>query len=125
MYDTTLCMFEVLKAGGLPGGFNFDAKTRRPSYTYEDMFMAFILGMDSFALGLIKAAELIEDGRIDGFVNERYKSFGTPLGQKIRAGQATLAELSDLAVQNGAAGQPGSGRQEWLEGIVNTILFRG
>lgn len=125
VYDTTLCMFEVLKAGGLPVGFNFDAKTRRPSYTFEDMFQAFILGMDSFALGLIKAAELIEDGRIDGFVKDRYSSFTSPLGTKIRAGQATLAELSDLAVQNGAAGQPGSGRQEWLEGIVNTILFRG
>lgn len=125
VYDTTLCMLEVLKAGGLPGGFNFDAKTRRASYTFEDMFQAFILGMDSFALGLIKAAELIEDGRIDGFVKDRYSSFNSPLGAKIRAGQATLAELSELAVQKGAAGQPGSGRQEWLEGIVNTILFRG
>jgi xylose isomerase len=125
VYDTTLCMLEVLRAGGLPGGFNFDAKTRRPSYTYEDMFHAFILGMDSFALGLIKAAELIEDGRIDGFVRDRYKSFDSPLGARIRAGQATLAELSELAVRNGSAGQPGSGRQEWLEGIVNTILFHG
>jgi xylose isomerase len=125
VYDTTLCMVEVLKAGGLPGGFNFDAKTRRPSYTYEDMFTAFILGMDSFALGMIKAAELIEDGRIDQFVKERYQSFDSTLGKKIREGKATLAELSDLAVKNGTAGQPGSGRQEWLEGIVNSILFRG
>jgi xylose isomerase len=125
VYGTTLCMVEVLKAGGLPGGFNFDAKTRRPSYTYEDMFMAFILGMDSFALGLIKAAELIEDGRIDQFVKERYQSFDSTLGKKIREGKATLAELSDLAVKNGTAGQPGSGRQEWLEGIVNSFLFRG
>ncbi len=125
VYDTTLCMYEVLKAGGIPGGFNFDAKTRRPSYTDADMFMAFILGMDSFALGLIKAAELIEDGRIDAFVAERYGSFDSPLGRKIRAGEATLAELSDLAVKNGAAAQPGSGRQEWLEAIVNTVLFRG
>ncbi len=125
VYDTTLCMYEVLKAGGLDGGFNFDAKTRRPSYTFEDMFMAFILGMDSFALGLIKAAELIEDGRIDGFVAERYKSFHSSLGRKIRAGEATLQELSALAIQKGSAMQPGSGRQEWLEGIVNTVLFRG
>ena len=125
VYDTTLCMFEVLKAGGIPVGLNFDAKTRRPSYTYEDMFQAVILGMDSFALGLIKAAELIEDGRLDGFVKDRYMSFDSPLGAKIRAGQATLSELSALAVKNGAAGQPGSGRQEWLEGILNTILFRG
>ena len=125
VYETTLCMFEVLKAGGIPVGFNFDAKTRRPSYTFEDMFSAFILGMDSFALGLIKAAQLIEDGRIDGFVAERYKSFNSALGKRIRAGEATLQELSELAVGNGAAAQPGSGRQEWLESVVNSILFRG
>jgi xylose isomerase len=58
-------------------------------------------------------------------VAERYGSFDSPLGRKIRAGEATLAELSDLAVKNGAAAQPGSGRQEWLEAIVNTVLFRG
>ena len=45
-----MCMYEVLKAGGLSGGFNFDAKNRRPSYTMGDMFHAYILGMDAFAL---------------------------------------------------------------------------
>ncbi|MEG2208163.1 MAG: xylose isomerase, partial [Clostridia bacterium] len=46
VYEATLCMYEVLKAGGLVnGGFNFDSKNRRPSYTHEDMFLAFILGM--------------------------------------------------------------------------------
>ena len=69
VYETTLCMYEVLKAGGLTGGFNFDAKNRRPSYTHEDMFQGYILGMDTFAQGLICAAKLIEDGRIDGFID--------------------------------------------------------
>ena len=72
VYESTMCMYEVLKAGGLTGGFNFDAKNRRPSNTYEDMFHAYILGMDTFALGLIKAAELIEDGELDAFVEKRY-----------------------------------------------------
>ena len=124
VYDTTLCMYEVLKAGGMAnGGFNFDAKNRRPSYTYQDMFEAFILGMDAFALGLIKAAELIEDGRVDGFVKDRYASFSTELGQKIRSGKATLEELSSVAVGNGAPALPGSGKQEWLESVVNSVLF--
>ncbi|MDR3051799.1 MAG: xylose isomerase [Oscillospiraceae bacterium] len=126
VYETTFCMLEVLKAGGLPnGGFNFDAKNRRPSYTYEDMFLAFILGMDAFALGLIKAAQLIEDGRLDAFIKERYASFAGPLGQKIRAGEATLAELAALAVQKGAPALPGSGKQEYLESVVNAVLFGG
>ncbi len=64
VYTATYAMLEILKAGGLTGGLNFDAKNRRPSYTYEDMFHAFILGMDTWALGLINAAKLIEDGSI-------------------------------------------------------------
>lgn len=126
VYDTTLCMYEVLKAGGLEkGGFNFDAKTRRPSDTYEDMFYAFILGMDSFALGLLKAQAIIEDGRIDAFVRERYASFGVGIGAKIRSGQASLTELAAEAEKMGHPLAPSSGRQEYLEGILNNILFGG
>ena len=125
VYETTLCMYEVLKAGGLQnGGFNFDAKNRRPSYTLEDMFLGYILGMDSFALGLIKAAELIEDGRVDAFVKERYASYAdTAIGRKIRSGKATLEECAAVALQNGAPELPGSGKQEYLESVVNSILF--
>ena len=125
IYDTTLCMYEILKAGGLPtGGLNFDAKNRRPSHTHEDMFLAFISGMDSFALGLIKAARIIEDGRIDAFVRERYSSYAsTDIGKKIRSGEASLAECAQLAIDMGGAKLPDSGKQEYLESILNTILF--
>ena len=123
VYETTMCMYEVLKAGGLTGGFNFDAKNRRPSYTAEDMFHAYILGMDSFALGLLKAAKIIEDGRIDGFIAERYASFNTGIGAKIRSGEATLEELAAYAEEMGAPKLPGSGKQEYLEAVVNNILF--
>ena len=125
VYSTTLAMLEILRAGGLTGGLNFDAKNRRPSYTYEDMFEGFILGMDSFALGLMKAVALIEDGRIDAFVKERYASFDSELGQKVRAGKANLSELAELAVTKGTAPLPGSGRQEYLEGVINEVLFQG
>ncbi len=124
VYDATLCMYEVLKAGGLKnGGFNFDSKNRRPSYTYEDMFLGFILGMDTFALGLIKAAAIIEDGRIDNFVKERYASFESGIGAKIRAGETNLEELAEYAEEMGKPELPGSGRQEYLESILNSILF--
>lgn len=125
VYNTTLAMLEILRAGGLSGGLNFDAKNRRPSYTHEDMFEGFILGMDSFALGLIKAAAIIEDGRIDAFVKERYASFDSELGQKIRAGKASLTELAEKAIKKGQAPLPGSGRQEYLESVINEVLFGG
>ncbi len=123
VYDATMAMYEILKAGGLTGGFNFDSKNRRPSYTYEDMFHAFILGMDTFALGLIKAAEIIEDGRIDSFIKERYSSYDEGIGKKIREGSTNLEELAKYACDMKAPALPGSGRQEYLEGIVNNILF--
>ena len=125
VYETTFAMYEILKAGGFTnGGLNFDSKSRRPSYTFEDLFKSFILGMDSFALGLIKAAAIIEDGRIDAFVKERYSSYETTeYGKKIRNGTATLAELFAVAENLGAPALPGSGRQEELQSIVNQILF--
>ena len=124
VYEATMCMYEVLKAGGLTGGFNFDSKNRRPSYTPEDMFHGFILGMDTFALGLIKAAQLIEDGRMDAFVEERYASFQTGIGKKIVEGATSLEELAKIAEDMGAPALPSSGRQEYLQGVLNEILFR-
>jgi xylose isomerase len=123
VYTATMCMYEVLKAGGLTGGFNFDAKNRRPSYTVEDMFEAFILGMDTFALGLIKAAEIIEDGRIDAFVKERYAGFDSEIGKRITSGTATLEELAAYAEAMKSPQLPTSGRQEYINGVVNSILF--
>lgn len=124
VYSATFCMFEVLKAGGLTGGFNFDAKNRRPSYTAEDMFEGYILGMDTFALGLLKAAKLIEDGRLDQFVKDRYASFyNTEMGKKILSGSASLEELAAYADKLGAPALPGSGKQETLESVVNSVLF--
>ena len=123
VYDTTMCMYEILKNGGLTGGLNFDSKNRRPSYTYEDMFYGFILGMDSFALGLIKAAKLIEEGTLDNFIKEKYKSYNTEIGKKIREKTANLEELAAYAEKMGAPAMPGSGRQEYLQSEVNRALF--
>ena len=124
VYEATKCMYEVLKNGGLSGGFNFDSKNRRSSYTAEDMFYAYILGMDTFALGLIKAAEIMEDGRIDRFTEDRYSSWKSELGQKIRDHKTSLKELSDYAESLKDARLPESGRQEYLEAVFNNILFR-
>ena len=123
VYSATMCMYEVLKAGGLTGGFNFDAKNRRPSNTYEDMFEAYILGMDTFALGLINAAKLIEDGRLDEFKKNKYSSFASGIGAKIVSGLTDLKELSAYAEKLGKPELPESGKQEHLEAIVNQVLF--
>ena len=116
-------MYEVIKGGGLTGGFNFDAKTRRPSNTHADMFKAYILGMDTFALGLIKAAQIIEDGRLDAFVSARYSSFNSGMGKKITDRKTSLDELAAYADKLGKPELPGSGNEEGLESIINQILY--
>lgn len=124
VYNATYCMLEVLKAGGFTnGGLNFDAKCRRGSNTMEDIFLAFIAGMDTFALGLRKALKIIEDGRIDAFVEKRYASWKTGIGKRIIDGQATMEELEQYALRMGDITTNLSGRQEYLESVVNDILF--
>lgn len=123
-YTATMCMLEIIRAGGMTGGLNFDAKNRRPSYTVEDMFAGYILGMDTFALGLLNAAALIEDGRLDKFVGERYASYrNTEIGKKIVSGKTNLEELATYAAKLKAPAMPGSGKQEVLESIVNSVMF--
>ncbi len=122
VYDTTLCMYEVLKAGGFKnGGLNFDAKVRRPSNTPEDIFLAYIAGMDAFAFGLLVADKLLADGCLEQFVAKRYASFDSGIGKKIESGATSLEELSAHAL---AAGEPhpSSGRQEYLESLINQYI---
>ena len=123
VYDTTLCMYEVLKAGGLTGGLNFDAKNRRPSNTPEDLFYGFILAMDAYALGLIKAAKLIEDGRLEQHVRDRYASFQTGIGKTIVDGTADLCSLAAYAAEQKGVSRVRSGAQEHLQSILNQVLF--
>ena len=124
IYETTMCMVEVIKAGGFTnGGLNFDAKTRRGSFTKEDLVLAYIAGIDSFALGLILAEKLVADGRIDKFVEERYASWQTGIGAKIISGSATIEEIEQYALSLGEVKTTMSGRQEYLENILNSILF--
>ncbi len=123
VYDTTLCMYEVLKEGGFTnGGLNFDAKTRRQSNTLEDILLAYIAGMDAFALGLRKAVKMIEDGRIDEFKEERYRSYQTGIGEKISQKSTNFEELSEYALKHDDINVQ-SGRQEYLESVLNSILF--
>lgn len=124
VYDTSLCMYEIIKAGGFTnGGLNFDAKARRASCTYEDIFLCYIAGMDAFALGLKVADKLIKDGRIEQFTEERYASYKTGIGADIVAGKVTLAELEKYALKMGDVTTNISGKQEYLESVLNQVMI--
>ena len=123
VYETALCMYEVLKAGGFTnGGLNFDAKARRASMTLEDIFLSYIAGMDSFALGLLIAAKIEADGRLDEFVRRRYASYESGIGLDIVSGKATLESLSEYALRMGEVKPLTSGKQEYLESVLNQSM---
>lgn len=125
VYESAMCMYETLKAGGFTnGGLNFDAKTRRASNTFDDILLAYIAGMDTFALGLKIAVQIIEDGRIDEFVKQRYSSYNSGIGKEIVDGKATLESLTKYALSIKEINVE-SGKQEYLESIVNNIMFKG
>ena len=123
LYDTTLCMVEVLKMGGFTtGGLNFDAKVRRGSFTPEDLFFAHAAGMDAFAVGLKAAWAMIRDGVMDKLVDARYSSYSTGIGKQISDGKVGLKELEQYALGLGGI-ENESGRQEMLESILNEYIL--
>jgi xylose isomerase len=122
IYLTTEIMLKVLEMGGFTtGGLNFDAKRRRESHEPSDLFHAHIGGMDAFARGLKIAAAIREDGRLQEFVTNRYKSWTTGIGAKIAGKQISLEEVSAYALSNGEPTLD-SGRQEMLENLVNEFI---
>jgi xylose isomerase len=119
-------MLEVIKAGGfVNGGLNFDARARRGSFELADIFYSYIAGIDAFALGFKKAMAIIADGRVDEFVKERYSSWSKGIGMDIISGNVGLVDMEKYALEMGEVTTNASGRQEYLENIVNAILFSG
>ena len=109
--------------GGLTtGGVNFDAKVRRESFEPVDLFHAHIGGMDAFARGLKIAHAIIADGRLPGFLKQRYESWDADLGKKIEAGDASFAELESYILPKGEVTTNQSGRQEMLENLINEFI---
>jgi xylose isomerase len=119
----TLAMLEILKAGGFTsGGFNFDAKVRRQSLDPADLVVAHVGSMDAMAKALLAAAAIVEDGTVGKFVEDRYAGWDGPLGRSILDGEKTLEDMAALVDAEGIDPQPRSGRQEWLETVINRFV---
>jgi xylose isomerase len=123
LYDCVHGMLVVLEAGGLgTGGLNFDAKVRRESTDLEDLFIAHIGGMDSFARGLLIADSILGDKRYSELRGNRYASFDAGDGKRFEDGELDLAALRDIAAASGEPAQI-SGKQELLENLVNDHIM--
>lgn len=99
IYDTTFTMLEILRNGGLaPGGINFDAKVRRSSFEMEDLVLAHIAGMDSYARGLKAAVKLRADRFFEDLKEKRYASYQEGIGASIVADKEDLESLTAYAL---------------------------
>lgn len=101
IYDTTLAMYEILENDGIaPGGINFDAKVRRTSFEMDDLVLAHIAGMDTFARGLKAAAKMKEDKFFDKIIDKRYSSYTEGVGKRIVNDEEGLESLAKYALGN-------------------------
>jgi len=122
IYEVTEAMMVILQAGGLSkGGINFDAKVRRNSTDIEDLFIAHISGMDTFARSLIIADKVLKDSDYLKMKKKRYDSFDGGAGGDFESGKLTIENLRDIALE---VGEPAtrSGKQELYEQLINMYL---
>jgi xylose isomerase len=123
--ELTLAMTSILRAGGLgSGGFNFDAKLRRPSIDLEDLFHAHIGGFDAYALAFKLARRILAEGKFRTFLAERYASYDSGFGADIEQRKIGFKQLEKLILGKLGEPKPRSGRQEYLENLLNSYLHR-
>jgi len=124
VYSATLAMYEIIKNGGLGrGGLNFDAKVRRSSFEPEDLFLAHIAGMDTFAVGAKVAQKLIDDKVFEDIVDNRYKSYTEGIGLDIVEGTTDFHKLEAHAL--GLADvKLLSGRIEHIKATINQYVLK-
>ncbi len=123
--EVSLALYEILRHGGLgTGGFNFDTKLRRQSMSRDDLFHGHVGGIDTLALSLLVAADMIEDGSLEAARAARYAGWSTGIGTEIMDGSVDLPALETLVAAGKIDPAPVSGRQEQLENIVNRAIRR-
>jgi xylose isomerase len=71
---------------------------------------------------LLIAERMIKDNALKSHVDERYAGWNTSEAREILAGKHSLADLARLAETRNLNPQPKSGRQEYLENLVNRYL---
>ena len=120
--EITETMLIILEANGFKGGgINFDAKIRRNSTDPTDLFHAHIGGMDTFARALTTADNILQKSDYSKIRKDRYASFDSGAGQDFEAGKMNLESLRQYAIDHGEP-ETLSGRQEYLENIINRFI---
>jgi xylose isomerase len=121
--EMALCFHEILRGGGFTtGGLNFDAKIRRQSIDPDDLIHAHVGSMDACARAFLAAFQMLEAGTLTGPLAERYAGWDAPHARAMLDGSVSLADIGERALAQGLDPKPRSGRQEYLEGLVNRFV---
>ncbi|GAB6093178.1 xylose isomerase [Furfurilactobacillus curtus] len=123
LYETTAAMYEVILNGGIGphGGLNFDSKPRRSSFEPNDLFYGHIVGMDSFAAGLLVAQRMYEDKVLEDLKDNRYASYKSGIGADIESGKADFKSLEAYAIDKPQSELIAATHSDHLEQIKDTI----
>jgi len=122
IYESVEAMLVIIQAGGFTtGGVNFDAKTRRNSTDLEDIFIAHIAAMDTFARALIIAEKILKESDFLKLRKHRYASFDTGKGKEFEDGKLKLEDLRTIAINQGEPATT-SGKQEMYEQLINQYI---
>lgn len=121
--EMALAYYHILQGGGFTtGGTNFDAKLRRQSIDPDDLLIAHIGAMDCCARGLKAAAAMIEDKSLSTFVEDRYAKWDSASARTLLDSSSSLDDIAARVESEATNPQPFSGRQEYLENLLNRFV---
>jgi xylose isomerase len=124
LWSMVISMYHVIKAGGLnQGGCNFDAKVRRQSFDPQDLIAAHVGGADLCARAFQTAAKIIEDGRFDKLLAERYAGWQSADAKAMADGKMSLEQVAKWALDKKIDPKPRSGKQEQIENLLVRQIY--
>jgi xylose isomerase len=87
------------------------------------MVHAHVGGADLCARAFLTAAKLIEDGKYDALLTDRYAGWQKPEAQAMLSGKMTLDEITAKAEKDAINPQPRSGKQEQIENLLMRSIY--
>jgi xylose isomerase len=77
--------------------------------------------MDTFSRSLLIADQILTHSPYKKFRKDRYSSYDTGKGKDFEEGKLLLEDLRNYALANGEPRMI-SGKQEWLENLINQYI---
>ncbi len=122
LFEAVEALLVIVDAGGFGrGGVNFDAKVRRNSTDNEDLFVAHITAMDTFARALLVADKILRESDYKRRRKERYSSYDGGEGADFEKGKLKLEDLAAIALKHQTIEQR-SGKQESIEQLLTMYM---